>query len=72
MAISTISALNGESRNVISTGSTPAMYVPTTGRNWLTMPTHRARAIGAAVPTDWNTIQWKIVDSSASSAREYR
>ena len=70
MAMSTISALTGESRNVSSTGSTPAMYVPTTGRNWLTMPTHSASATGAAVPSDWNTIQWKTVESSASSARE--
>ena len=70
MAISTIAALTGESRNVSSTGSTPARYVPTTGRNWLMMPTHRARATGAAVPTDWKTIQWKIADSRASRARE--
>ena len=70
MAISTITALSGESRNVSSTGSTPARYVPTTGRNWLMMPTHSASATGAGVPSDWNTIQWKIADSSASSARE--
>ena len=34
------------------------------------MPTHSASATGAAVPTDWNTIQWKTADSSASRARE--
>ena len=48
----------------------PARYVPTTGRNWLTRPTHSASAIGAGVPIAWNTIQWKNADSIASSARE--
>ena len=48
----------------------PARYVPTTGRNWLTRPTHRASATGAGVPMAWKTIQWKNADSSASSARE--
>ena len=43
-----------------------------TGRNWLMIPTHRASATGAAVPTDWNTIQWNTAEISASSAREYR
>ncbi len=48
------------------------MYVPTTGRNWLTSPTQSASGIGAWMPADWNTIQWKNAESSASSAREYR
>ena len=48
----------------------PARYVPTTGRNWLIRPTHRASAMGAGVPIDWKTIQWKNADSRASSARE--
>ena len=33
------------------------------------MPTHSARANGAAVPSDWKTIQWKTAESSASRAR---
>ena len=55
-----------------TTGRTPATYVPTTGRNCDTTPTHRAIAIGAGVPIAWNAIQWKKLESSASNAREYK
>ena len=36
--------------------------MPTTGRNWLTRPTHSASATGACVPTAWKTIQWNTAD----------
>ena len=72
MNTNTITALPGESRNVSRIGSSPAMYVPTTGRNWLTSPTQIANGIGAWIPAAWNTIQWKNADSSARRAREYR
>ena len=64
------SAFGGESTNCTSTGSAPAMYVPTTGRNWLMRPTHSAIATGAWVPIAWNTTQWKNADNPASRARE--
>ena len=72
MITMTTSARPGESRNVSSTGSTPAMYVPMTGRNWETSPTHSAIAIGAGVPRACSAIQWKSAESAASNRREYR
>ena len=71
MAISTISAFSGESRNV-TTHRQDAGEVGADDRQELADdadPQRRGRP-APLVPTDWNTIQWKIADSSASSARE--
>ena len=46
------------------------MYVPTTGMNWLMMPTQRASGTENGTFSISKAIQWAIAESTANTPRE--